>query len=341
MFEKPAIVLWLLMTNALALLLWGWARRKLPESLAKHSFLRFLLAYLCWSNPLLLVQLVPPEGESIRFISQMIHVGGILFVASLGHFVLTLSCPEETRSWRFRLFMLNYAFVAGITFAGYLENGVQIGEHGLAPIPGPFLPYFNFTMIAFGLYFLVGALLAYRRERVELMTLQLRALLWTSIPSFSLLMITNAVVPGLTGNYEATPAGPLWFLILFAGIAFILYQGEALLIIPAVRSLLRIPSMHKDVNLQQAASLAQALVASSKNHSSSVRRLSFDDRAGNSRHIYLSSNVSSIVEQSSQENSGEVGVISSVVNGMLSLVRFRRWRERASRLELPEEKDKE
>lgn len=223
------IYFWLVLTNIFALAVLGWSARRLPRSPAKRAFVLFIPGYLCWSNPLLLVQLQSLDSPLIRFTSQCIYGGGILFVASLGHFVIALSAPQEIRSWRFWLFMANYLFLLIGSFAGYLESGMTMTAAGLQPLEGPLFRYFNSSMLAFGLYFLTVCGLSFVYTKQELLAVQLRTIFWTAVPSFALLMITNSIFPAWFDYYAAAPAGALWLLLFFSGISYILTAGKTLL----------------------------------------------------------------------------------------------------------------
>ncbi|MBN8549120.1 MAG: hypothetical protein J0M12_07395, partial [Deltaproteobacteria bacterium] len=155
MIQAQTIYFWLVVTNLMALALLCWAGRNLPPSAGKRAFLLFIPCYLCWSNPLLVVQVLDLHGPYIRLMSQIIYAGGIVFMAALGYFILTIAAPAALNSIPFWLFQLNYAVLFVLSFLGFIEGGIERMPDGtLQPLEGPLFRYFNWSMLPFGLYFL-------------------------------------------------------------------------------------------------------------------------------------------------------------------------------------------
>ena len=230
MIPSFSIFIWLLFLNLAVVGLYYWTGKSLPKSPLRRTFRLFLFGYLSWMNPLLLIQLVERPSSALEILAKCILAGGCFFVGSLGYFTIQFAAPGELKSIRFKFAVANFAFLAVASLLGYVESGVRVFQNGIAPIPGPLQGYFNVSMVLFGIYFITVASLSYRTSEDPLLKLQLRTILWTCSPAFILGLFTNAIIPGLTGNFTLTPTGGLWLLLFFGGICYILFSGKVLLV---------------------------------------------------------------------------------------------------------------
>ncbi len=288
LIPSHVIFFWLIFTSSATVALLIVARRMLEASAVRSAFLACLGSYLCFSLPLLTVFLQTPSDPYVRFTSQMIHAGGIMYVYLLGRFVITIAKPEETSSYRFRLFELNYIVLFIASFAGFIEQGVTIGQSGLAPVPGPLMPYFNLSMVAYSAYFLTVCGVAYKTTSDQLLLCQLRAIFWTALPAFSMLMITNSIIPGITGDFQATPAGALWVLLCFAGVGYILSHGKHLLLDQSIRTILKVPHIKSEETSSALRSFVSALGESvTSPHAASTKNFTFKRADSSEAHVTL------------------------------------------------------
>lgn len=241
MLPTGSIMLWLAIANLSSLSLYLIVLWFLPRSVSSDLFRYFLLSYVAFANPLLVVQLLTPEHSWMPLCSTLIHANGVFFVMLLGQFLLSIAGPQELRSWRFRFFYANFAVLLLCALFRLIEQGAEMSELGLRPRPGILHPYFTFTMLMYGAYFCWFSWNSYRRTSEQLVRHQIRALAYSAFPASVMFLTTNAIVPALTENYQITPVGSLWFLILFAGILYVLWAGRSLLVSTTVRRLAAVP----------------------------------------------------------------------------------------------------
>ena len=302
MIPSATIYFWILVTTVSTVALLVWTYRSIEPSTVKNAFLSCLAFYLFYSVPLLVVHLLSVESVYIRFVSQMIHGGGIVFVVLLGRFLILLSNPSELKTTRYKLFLLNYCFLFVASFSGLIENGVSQGPQGLYPNPGILMPYFNVTMLFFGIYFLSICGIAYFKTNDDLLFGQLKSIFLTALPAFGMLMVTNAIIPGITGNFEATPAGALWLLMCFAGVGFVLKQGKELLLDVELDRIMKSPQFKDKKNLLQLGDYVYNLSRSSSDTAPpSIKQYSFISES-ESRHIELQTNVDAPDLKVSEQN---------------------------------------
>ncbi len=288
--SENILIFWLVVLNAVALCILAWAQLKLPRSKAKASFLIFLFGYCLWMNPLLLVQLFGRVDKVGYFFAQAILAGGAIFVAALGSFMLTLAAPEELQRLRFKLFILHFIILFFLAFTPLFQTGITVTEEGLVPIKGPLQPYFDLTMVTFGIYFIVVCIRSYLKSNVPLLRCQLETLLLCGVPAFTIGLLTNAVIPGITGNFQLTPTGGVWLLLLFGGIGFILANGPFLLLRHKIWEFAEVDGPADEASLLQLTQLFRGINRWSADGQQPVhKRITFKHRSGAVRELLLTS----------------------------------------------------
>jgi len=289
----------------------------LAPSKERASFLIFICGYVLWLNPLLLVQLHDKADRLGYFLAQCILAGGAIFVWALGNFVVTFSSPDERSRLRFRLFSLHFLLLFVFAFTRLLQTGITKTEAGLLPIKGPLQPYFDLTVVLYGAYFVSICLRTYRASTDELFRCQLRALVWSCLPSFLVGLCTNAILPGAFGNFQLTPTGGVWLLLFFAGVAYILSNGPFLLVRSELQKLYDEPAFRDRRNTLQ---LANLLGASEDVLVGKIERLSrmfsFRDEFGQPKPLVLSTFANSS-EKNREQKIDESGLILPTPEGPL------------------------
>lgn len=306
MLPKSVILFWALFTSLSTLGLLVYAGKSLEKSQVKSAFLTSLVSYLFFSFPLLAVFLQTPSDPYVRFTSQCIHAGGILFVVAIGKFILSIASPKELATWRMRFFEVIYFALFISSFLGLIENGVEVGSRGLAPIPGLLMPYFNVTMVLFSGYILFICGSAYRNTKDVLLYCQLKAIFWTALPAFSMLMITNAIIPGLTGDFSATPSGALWVLLCFSGVGFILAQGKNFLLDHGITRLTTLPEMREPQNRTALRCIVASLCKAAKEpNQPSLSRVSLRSNEGSPIFVSVESGNSKVETRSDKRHTDD------------------------------------
>ena len=210
------------------------------------------------------MQLLGVDDVLMAICSTLIHACGIVFVSLLGFFMITFSAPQEIKTVRFWLFQTNFVVLLLACILGFVEHGAELGVHGLRAKPGPLLPYYNLSVLAYGVYFWWVCWRAYRTAQTELLRSQLQAILATAVPAFGMFLATNAVIPAMFGNYKATPAGALWYLLLFGGVAYILVHGRSLVACKILGRVVQRAPVRSEEGVEMLADLVRRTVAEYK-----------------------------------------------------------------------------
>lgn len=244
------LVIWLVgLNSATGVLLWLFLRR-MPPSRPRLAFVLYAVAYVAYINPLLVFYsptMTVPVGI---WVSKTIFATGALFIASLCHFVVTLSDQQAERRISYWILQANNGVLVFLSFSDLISRSVVQLDGGLRPAYGPLHPYFSFSLLANWLYALFISGLGYRRSRSELLRYQIKSVFWTSLVTFGAILTTNVFIPLIAGHSTLLSiSGALWPLFLYAGITFVLLNGRAYGIRVAVRRLLKSPAMEDERNV--------------------------------------------------------------------------------------------
>lgn len=251
-------LIWLLLVleNVLSVVLLVYSALKLDGRTAlKSIFIALLLFNLLWTNGVLIVRLPGVSMQVAALISKLIFFTSISMLIMFGLFVyyfIRSITGRTSTGWRnilFWLFQFNSLFLLVNVFTGLIEQGVRPSEIGYSPIYGILHKYMVFSMLAFGAYFFYLLFAAYRHSETEQQGFQLSRVFRYSGIAFSIMIVTNGLVPALLNNSGYSILGTMALMVLYTGLLVLLLKGYTLLLTSQFRALLRAGIAHNERNI--------------------------------------------------------------------------------------------
>lgn len=156
---------------------------------------------------------------------------------------------EEFRKARFFAFVGANALLILGTLLGYVENGVHMTATGLAPVYGPLHPVLVGSNLVWGAYVFWLVIRELRKSTDPIFRSQLRILFACCLFTFAWAGTMNGILPVLLGSSAFSHLGPLGFLVLYAGIIWMILEERTLFIARDFRALLKLPAFQTQSNV--------------------------------------------------------------------------------------------
>lgn len=250
MIDPGTYLPWLLLINGAVLTLAWLAINHLQRGHLKTIYLLFLLAGTLWVNLIYCVKFFPMSDPVAIILSRSIFISILLTVVGFGCFMIAFcGLQDEFRSIRFYVFMLANAALIAASAAGYVESGITRSERGIAPIYGPLHPVLVTSNFLCGAYIFWLAIKSFRVSNDSIFRDQMRILFGCCLFAFVWAGSMNGILPVVTGSSAFSHVGPLGFLVLYAGILWIVLEQRTLFVSRDLGNLLRIPAFSEQGNV--------------------------------------------------------------------------------------------
>jgi len=226
---------------------------RVPAGRLRLVFVLFVLAMLCWLNPLLIMRRPDFDLAYAPVIARFIFCAGLATLVAFGFFLVMLfGRDDHLRGRVFWIFQANNMLLVAFTISGLVVVDFNRDTaNQIVPNYGPLHGYFILSWSAFGGYlFWLGAT-TWRRTTDEFTRFQIGHVFWTSLVTFVAIILTNAVLPRLTGVSSFSHLGPLSTLVVFGGILRLLVQGRKLVVGRAMGQLLSLAVFRVDANVAE------------------------------------------------------------------------------------------
>lgn len=256
---------------------------RVPAGRLRLVFILFVLAMLCWLNPLLVMRRPDFDLAYAALVARFIFCTGLATLVAFGFFLVMLFGRDDHLLGRvFWIFQANNILLVGFTISGLVVVDFDHSSTGqIVPNYGPLHGYFILSWSAFGGYlFWLGAT-TWRRTTDEFTRFQIGHVFWTSLVTFVAIILTNAVLPRLTGVSSLSHLGPLSTLVVFGGILRLLIQGRKLVVDRAVGHLLSLSAFRVDSNIAELRRLIDGLMVFFEKNPPKLRQnFEFQDSRG-------------------------------------------------------------
>ncbi len=244
-------LVWMIIVNALAAGLFFLAATRLPPGAVRVTFLAMLAASLVYLNPAIYFWHPAVDQAAKLFLARTVFTGALALALTVTVFLVFFTANvRELRRVRFWLFT---ASIAGLLLA----NAAGLVVVGVAPVGETFRleygPLHRPLVICYLIYFAYFSFIGwrgYRRCQNEMLQIQLKTLGLAGAVTFGAIVFTNGIIPALTGRSGFSPLAALEILIFYSAILYIILNGEALVVVRAVRDLLKTPEFQHGENRQ-------------------------------------------------------------------------------------------
>jgi hypothetical protein len=250
MSGQSTYVIWFATMDSLVVLLALIAILRLRSGLLRSIYLAFLAFGALWVNLIYTVKWIAMPESIAVMLSRAIFVSILFTLCAFVCFMIAFcDLKEEFRKARFFAFVGANALLILGTLLGYVENGVHMTATGLAPVYGPLHPVLVGSNLVWGVYVFWLVIREFRKSTDPIFRSQLRILFACCLFTFAWAGTMNGILPVLLGSSAFSHLGPLGFLVLYAGIIWIILEERTLFIARDFRALLKLPAFQTQSNV--------------------------------------------------------------------------------------------
>jgi Sigma-54 interaction domain len=231
MIPQNILITLFIVLNALILFISVFALRvRLDRSLRRWFFLSLLSAAV-WVNLILALQLPDLALETIKYLIRSVFATVTVLMMVFNIFIFRFAgASGELRSVRNRIFTGNNLLLLGLVCTDYVVSGAKIESYGASPQYGILHAYVIASLIVFGIYTFLILGTAYKSSNNELLRYQLKSIFWGGVFSFTMISITNGIVPLFFKTSMFSPIGSVAMIFVLGGILFIAVNGSTYLL---------------------------------------------------------------------------------------------------------------
>ena len=283
-------LIWLIIVNSLSAGLFYLAATRIPAGPVRLSFLGFLGATMLYANPTIFFWHPGIELEGKLFVSRLVFGGAMFYAVAAIVFIITLTeSKREFFHWRFALFIANVAVMMIANAAGYVVTGVVPTDGSVRLEYGVMHQPFILSGVFYVAYFAFIGWRGYRRCQSEILQVQLKTLSIAGVFTWAAIVLTNGLLPIVTGSNWFSPLAALEILVFYSALLYIILNGETLVVIRSVRRLLKEPLFEQSGNRQALRMYIHHLhFILTKNPEEMHRRVSFQTADGGQEQFYVS-----------------------------------------------------
>lgn len=235
---------WLVCLDSIAIFLIVLGLARIPDPTLRLRFTLLIVAGLLYVNPLLLFWYPSFEIQTRLFFAKSVFSGIVLLSDAFVLFVIAFCRVKgEYGAIRFSLFQLSVVSIVCLAWAGYLPEGVLETEGRISLRHGFGHTLFLGITIGHVLYILFLARKGYRETQEEIVQFQVRYLIGAGAITAVLMVLSNSVIPYVTGNSTFAPLAALELMFFWSAALYILLHREFLLLRKDFRGLLKVPAM--------------------------------------------------------------------------------------------------
>ena len=249
MINFNELSLWLLFLNTISILTAVFSFIKISSGKIKTSLIILIFINLLWYSSIFITQFFVIDEAIITYISRLIFAFAYLMFLAFAFFLYTFSEENLKTAGIYATAGLGIIMIAG-SLSGMVDGGVKLTDVGYKPVYGFLHPYYIASIGISGIYLFYRIWGKYKNISSELIKFQFEFILTGAALAFSGILLTNGILPMITGKSIFSLIGPFFSLLFFGGVAYILANGPVITVKKSFNRLLKESERISDLNIQ-------------------------------------------------------------------------------------------